>query len=92
MEYEVLRELKRSEKSVVHLVREKGSERVLIRKILKGQHEVYRVLKGCPHPFLPELYEVNVSDTDTTIMEEYIEGKQLDWKQSVAVVMEDIMV
>ncbi len=51
MEYEEIRELKQSEKSAVHLVREKGGERVFVRKILKGRHEVYGVLYDSPHPF-----------------------------------------
>lgn len=74
-DYEIIRELKQSEKSTVHLVREKGTEQVYIRKVLKERHEVYGILKDCHHPYLPEIYEVAVSDTDTTVIEEYIDGK-----------------
>lgn len=73
--YEIIRELKQSEKSIVHLVREKGTEQVYVQKVLKGRHEVYEILQSCPHPYLPEIYEVAVSDADTTIIEEYIEGQ-----------------
>lgn len=36
------------------------------------------MLQGCPHPFLPRLYEVTVSDESTTVIEEYIEGELPD--------------
>lgn len=75
MEYEEIKELNRSEKSVVHLVRDKGRGTIFVRKILKGRHGVYKTLQGCPHPFLPKLYEVTVSDESTTVIEEYIEGE-----------------
>ena len=73
MEYEEIRELKRSEKNIVHLLREKDTGQLFVRKILNGQNEVYSVLQSNPHPFLPKLYEVTVSDTSTTVIEEYIE-------------------
>ncbi|MCM1126246.1 MAG: protein kinase [Lachnospiraceae bacterium] len=74
MGYELVKELKQSEKSVVQLVRDEDSEKVFVRKILKGRHEVYKILENCRHPFLAEVYEVTVSDDETTVMEEYIEG------------------
>ena len=74
MEYEEIREIKKSEKSIVCLVRAKESHQIYIRKVLKGQHEVYKQLQSWPHPFLPKLYEVVVSESDTMIIEEYIEG------------------
>ena len=75
MEYEEIRLLKQSEKSTVHLVREKGGSQAYVRKRLKGRHEVYRMLQDCPHPNLPKLYEVTVSDDFTSVIEEYIEGQ-----------------
>lgn len=77
MEYEEIRELKKSEKSAVYLVREKGGDRLFVRKKLKGRHEVYGVLQDCSHPFLPELYQVTASDAGTVVIEEYIEGRPL---------------
>lgn len=77
MEYEEIKPLKQSEKSTVHLVREKDGEQVYIRKILKGQHSIYTTLQNCAHPCLPRLYEVDLSDDSTTIIEEYIEGEPL---------------
>ena len=75
MEYRELKELKRSEKSLIQLVRKEDTEQIFVRKILEGQHEVYQALQGCPHPYLPKLYEVTVSDEETTVIEEYVEKK-----------------
>lgn len=75
MEYEEIKLLKQSEKSTVHLVREKNGEQVYVRKLLKGQHPVYHTLQNCPHPGLPKIYEVIVEGDSTTIIEEYIEGQ-----------------
>lgn len=77
MKYEEIRLIKQSEKGTVHLVRERDGDQVLIRKILKGQHPIYLTLKDCRHPYLPELYEVSLSDGCTTLIEEYIEGQSL---------------
>ena len=77
MEYEEIRLVKQSEKSTVHLVREKAGEQILIRKILKGQRYIYSTLKNCPHPYLPKIYEVILTNDSTTIMEEYVEGQSL---------------
>lgn len=75
MEYEEIKLLKQSEKSTIHLVREKNREQVYVRKLLKGQHPIYHMLQDCPHPGLPKIYEVIVEDDSTTIIEEYIEGQ-----------------
>ena len=55
MEYVEIELLKQSEKSVVHLVREKEGEQRFIRKRLRGRHEIYPMLQDCPHPGLPRL-------------------------------------
>ncbi|MCM1027185.1 MAG: protein kinase [Roseburia sp.] len=77
MEYEEVRLLKRSEKSTVYLLREKGGERMYIRKELAGQHPIYQTLRNCPHLCLPKLYEVTIAEDSTTVIEEYIEGRSL---------------
>lgn len=77
MEYEELRLLKQSEKSTVLLMREKDGEKVFIKKILRGRQNLYLTLLNFPHPYLPKLYEVSVSDDTTAIIEEYIEGEPL---------------
>jgi predicted Ser/Thr protein kinase len=77
IEYETIELLKQSEKSAVHLVREKGGEQVFIRKELKGRQNIYWELQSCPHPYLPKLYEALFSGGVTTVIEEYIEGPLL---------------
>lgn len=77
MEYMELKLLKQSEKSTVRLVREKAGERVFIQKRLAGRRDIYEVLQNCPHAYLPKIYEVTVSDADTTVLEEYVEGQSL---------------
>lgn len=77
MEYEEVNLVKQSEKSTVHLVRKKGEEQIFIRKILKGKRCIYSTLQNCHHPYLPEIYEVILSDDSTIIIEEYIEGQSL---------------
>lgn len=77
MEYEEIGLLKQSGKSTVLLVREMDGERLFVQKILKGRHEIYSELLNCPHPYLPKLSEVLISDDATTIIEEYIEGQSL---------------
>lgn len=75
MKYEEIELIKQSAKSTVHLVREKDSGKIFIRKVLKGQHPVYTVLQEHSHPFLPAVHEVVVTDDTTTVVEEYIEGE-----------------
>jgi len=93
MEYEEISLLKQSEKSTVHLVREKNSGQVFVRKLLKGRHTVYQKLLDCPHPCLPKLREVTVTEDSTTVIEEYIEGQtsgavELSEKQFLCIVRE----
>lgn len=93
MEYEEIKQLKQSEKSTVYLVREKGSSQVFVKKVLTGQHPVYRVLQKLQHPCLPKLYQTLISEDSTTVIEEYIEGQssgkaELSEKQFLCVVRE----
>lgn len=78
IQYEEIELLKQSEKSKVYLVREKNGERLFIKKLLRGTHNIHAVLQSCPHSYLPKLYEVSMSDDTTTIIEEYIEGQTLE--------------
>ena len=93
MEFEEIQLLKQSERSTVQLVRKKDGGQVFVRKILKGQRYIYQTLKNCPHPYLPKLYEVILTDDSTTIIEEYIEGQslgsaELSEKQTVSCIRE----
>lgn len=59
------------------MVREKGGEQLFVRKVLKGRHDIYTTLQSFPHPCIPKLYEVSISDDTTEIIEEYVEGQPL---------------
>ena len=69
--------LKESEKSTVLLMGEVDGEKRYIQKKLQGQHPVYEVLQGCASSYLPEIYEVSLTETETIVLEEYIEGQTL---------------
>lgn len=73
--YEEIKLLKQSKKSAIYLVHADGQK--YIRKVLAGSHPVYEVLRDNPHPGLPRLLEVAVSQDSTTVLEEYIEGQPL---------------
>lgn len=77
MDYEEIRLLKQSEKSTVHLLREKGGEQMFIRKRLAGRYPIFQTLREFTHPCLPKQYDVIISEDSTTIIEEYIEGQPL---------------
>lgn len=77
MKYEEIRLLKQSEKSVIRLVKERDSEQVMVQKVIKGHLPVYITLKDCSHPYLPKIYEVTFTESETTILEEYIPGGSL---------------
>ena len=82
MEYEEIRLLKQSEKSTIYLVRERdGGGQVYVRKRLAGRHPIYQMLRDCPHPCLPRLYEVTAEEDSTTVIEEYVEGQTPDGTQ-----------
>lgn len=93
VEYEEVRLLKQSEKSTVHLVREKGGVQVFVRKVLTGQHPIYQALQNYPHSCLPKLHEVIISEDSTTVIEEYVEAqtsgdRELSERQFLHVVRE----
>ncbi|MCI8530876.1 MAG: serine/threonine protein kinase [Lachnospiraceae bacterium] len=77
LEYEEIELMKQSENGMVHLIREKETGKFFVRKVMKGHHPVYLMLQDCPHPCLPKIYEVAITEDTTTIIEEYIEGRSL---------------
>ncbi len=91
MNYEEVKLIKQTEKSTVLLLREKAGTQLYVQKNLTGQHPVYQILQNHPHPCLPKLYEVTISEDSTTVIEEYIEAqpsaaKELSEKQFLNVV------
>lgn len=72
-----VKELHRSEKSVVTLVISEDTGKRYVRKLLRGPHPVYDRLKDLTHPFLPRIEKVEQTDDETLLLEEYIEGANL---------------
>ncbi|MDR1664767.1 MAG: serine/threonine protein kinase, partial [Clostridiales bacterium] len=58
-------------------MREKDGGRLFVQKILQGRHRIYSEIMSNPHPYLPALYEVEIADGETVVIEEYIEGPSL---------------
>lgn len=78
IELDEIRQLKRGEKSLVLLMREKDGEQCYVQKKLQGRHPAYEVLAASSHPYLPKVYEVTISEECTSVIEEYIEGPTLE--------------
>lgn len=72
-----VKELHRSEKSVVTLVIDRESGKRYVRKQLQGEHPVYAQLKTLVHPYLPKIESMEQSGGETILLEEYIEGVNL---------------
>lgn len=81
MKYEELRLIKQTEKSTVLLIREKSGTQLYVQKKLAGQHPVYQMLQNHPHPCLPKLHEIIISEDSTIVIEEYIEAQPLVSKE-----------
>lgn len=93
MEYERIRLLKESEKSIIELVCEQGTKQTFIRKKLQGCISIYQKLQHIQHPYLIKVYAANVSNNITTVIEEYIDGRtlgnvELSKRQTIAVIRE----
>lgn len=93
MEYERIRLLKESEKSIIELVCEQGSKQTFIRKKLQGCISIYQKLQHIQHPYLIKVYAANVSNNITTVIEEYIDGRtlgnvELSKRQTIAAIRE----
>ena len=88
-----VKELSRSEKSVVTLVIDPDTGRRYVRKVLRGPHPVYQQLQELLHPFLPKIIQVEPNQDGVTLLEEYIDGAslaeiKLPEKQAVALMEE----
>ena len=54
-----VKELHRSEKSVVTLVIDPDTGTRYVRKELRGSHPIYQQLQALPHPYLPQILQVD---------------------------------
>ena len=88
-----VKELHRSEKSVVTLVIDADTGTRYVRKELRGSHPIYRQLQALPYPYLPKIIQVDQHQESITLLEEYIDGAnlaeiKLPEKQTVALMEE----
>ena len=76
-EYRDLGRLEESDK--VHIVRNQVDGKICVKKLVApGQWGIYNFLKENPNPYIPEIYECIQTETQLIIVEEYIEGKNLE--------------
>ncbi len=88
-----VKELHRSEKSVVTLAIDADTGVRYVRKELRGSHPIYQQLQTLPHPYLPQILQVEQHQDGITLLEEYIDGAnlaeiKLPEKQAVALMEE----
>lgn len=72
-----VKELHRSEKSVVTLVIDADTGVRYVRKELRGSHPIYQQLQTLPQPYLPQILQVEQHQDGITLLEEYIDGANL---------------
>lgn len=72
-----IKELHRSEKSVVTLVIDPNTGTRYVRKQLQGSHPVYAQLQAISHPYLPNIIQMEQQADGVTLLEEYIDGASL---------------
>lgn len=72
-----VKELHHSEKSVVTLVIDADTGVRYVRKELRGSHPIYQQLQTLPHPYLPQILQVEQHQDGITLLEEYIDGANL---------------
>lgn len=79
MEFDVVKVIKQSPKSTVSLIRKKdvNEDCYYVRKELQGNHSVYKLLQESEHPYLPQIFEVDLTDAKTTVIEEYVAGESV---------------
>ena len=72
-----IKELHRSEKSVVTLVIDPDTGTRYVRTQLQGSHPVYAQLQAISHPYLPNIIQLEQQADGVTLLEEYIDGASL---------------
>ena len=76
-EYETVRELRRTDRGTVVLVRHKETKNLYIFRRFQGSAEVYRKLLFVTCPYLPRIYEAAEQDGKAAVLEEYIKGDNM---------------
>lgn len=72
-----VKELHRSEKSIVTLVIDPETGIRYVRKELKSSHPVYQQLQSLQHHYLPKIVQLEQNQDSSVLLEEYIDGANL---------------
>lgn len=72
-----VKELHRSEKSIVTLVIDPDTGIRYVRKELKSSHPVYQQLQSLQHHYLPKIVQLEQNQDGSVLLEEYIDGANL---------------
>ncbi|MCF2660765.1 serine/threonine protein kinase [Pseudoflavonifractor phocaeensis] len=72
-----VKELHRSEKSIVTLVIDPDTGIRYVRKELKSSHPVYQQLQSLQHHYLPKIVQLEQNQGGSVLLEEYIDGANL---------------
>lgn len=63
----------------VKIVRNSITGKIAVKKVMKiEQLPVYAFFKCCPNSFIPEIYEYFENEQQLIVIEEYIEGRNLE--------------
>jgi serine/threonine protein kinase len=73
--FQLVRALKEGHKSDILHLRHLSTGRNIIKRTQTGNAEIYEILRGIRHSNIPRIYEVVSNDTQTIILEEFIDGK-----------------
>ena len=76
-EFTRVKELRTTERSCIFLVRHNRTNRLYIFRQFEGSAEVYRKLLFLECPNLPRIYEAAEKDGKAAVLEEYIEGDNM---------------
>lgn len=74
-QYQFVKVLKKSEKSLIILYRHKELGKRLVKRSVQGTGEVYFVLRSLSHPNIANVYDAVKTQNGVTVLEEYVDGQ-----------------
>ncbi len=78
IQYEIISEIKQSNKGAVYLAKVEGYEFPVIVKFLKrGNRNVFAALQAMESEYIPQIYQMEETTDGLLVVEEYIEGELL---------------
>ena len=80
MQYEILSKISKTEKSEVYLGSAKGyNQPVIIKKIKNADRTLYERVQRIDNPHIPKIFEMEEQGDSLIILEEYADGKEIDF-------------